>query len=111
MSETDKNYPPYLDRPEATYDEEGNHKKQDQDQVEHPSHYTDGKYECIDVMEGQFGRKATADFCHLAAFKYIWRAGRKAEQGKSIAEKQIEDLRKAEWYLKKEINLLTDLKV
>jgi hypothetical protein len=62
------------------------------DPVEHPSHYTDGKYEVIDFIESR-----GLGF-HLGnAVKYISRAGKK-EPGK-----KIEDLRKAMWYLRRAV--------
>lgn len=60
------------------------------DNVNHPSHYTDGKYECIDFIES-WGLGF-----HLGnAVKYITRAGKKDP------EKTKEDLEKALWYLKR----------
>ena len=60
----------------------------EEDNVNHPSHYTDGKYEVIDFIE---------DYqlpYHVGnAVKYISRAGKKDE------DCYIEDLKKAEWYL------------
>ena len=65
------------------------------DPVNHPSHYTDGGIETIDFIE------AKKLGYHLAsALKYISRAGKKDPA------KTIEDLRKAEWYLKRYIGLL-----
>jgi hypothetical protein len=57
------------------------------DQINHPSHYTDGGYETIDFIEKmQLGY-------HLGnAVKYISRAGKKTSD-------PIEDLNKAMWYL------------
>lgn len=40
------------------------------------------------------------------AIKYLWRAGLKTEEGKTGAEKAIEDLRKAAWYVNQEIKRL-----
>lgn len=61
--------------------------------VDHPAHYSPGVYEVINVIEAW-----NLDF-HLGnAVKYIARAGRKDP------EKTIEDLQKAIWYLKREIN-------
>lgn len=58
------------------------------DPVNHPSHYTDGKIEVIDFIEDK-----KLNF-HLAnAVKYISRAGKKDPS------KEIEDLKKAQWYL------------
>lgn len=59
--------------------------------VDHPSHYAEGrKYEPIDVIEDwELG------FCLGNAVKYISRAGRKNDA--------VEDLKKARWYLDREI--------
>lgn len=60
------------------------------DVVNHPAHYTDGKYECIDFIES-WGLGF-----HLGnAVKYITRAGKKNP------EKTKEDLEKAIWYVKR----------
>lgn len=63
------------------------------DAVNHPAHYTShpAGIECIDVVE------------HLPfnignAIKYLWRAGLKGDA--------VEDLRKAEWYARREIERL-----
>ena len=64
--------------------------------VNHPSHYNQGKYECIDVMVETFGQEAAQNFCLLNAFKYIWRA--KNKNG-------MEDVNKAIWYLNKLVDL------
>ena len=67
---------------------------QGREKVEHPKHYNQGSIECWDAMEAAFGKEAVMTFCHLNAFKYIWRT----------AEKNgIEDVEKA-------INYLTKLK-
>ena len=64
--------------------------------VEHPAHYNQGKFECIDVMLETFGKEATQHFCLLNAFKYIWRTGEK---------NGVEDVKKARWYLDKYLEL------
>ena len=69
--------------------------KQLKEMVNHPDHYI-SKYECIDVMEEVFGSQAVKDFCICNAFKYLWRYKKK---------NGIEDLKKARWYLDKEIEL------
>ena len=62
------------------------------DQVNHPSHYTDGKIEVIDYIEDKgFG------FCLGNAIKYISRAGKKDQN------KEVEDLQKAIWYINRKI--------
>ena len=62
------------------------------DVVNHPSHYTDGKIEVIEYIEDkQLG------FCLGNAIKYISRAGKKNK------DKEIEDLEKAIWYINRRI--------
>jgi len=67
--------------------------KAEHDPVNHPSHYTSGGIETIDVIEA---------WClgfHLGnAVKYISRAGRKGSE--------LEDLKKARWYLDRAISKL-----
>ena len=65
--------------------------------VNHPSHYKNNKYEAIDVMLDIFGKDKTAAFCELNAFKYLWRANNKGTD--------IQDKKKAIWYLNKYIEL------
>lgn len=64
------------------------------EQVNHPKHYNQHSagIECIDVI-----RHYTCDIAN--ALKYLWRAGLKGEIGKEAAEKEIEDLKKALWYI------------
>lgn len=67
------------------------------DSVNHPSHYTQGKYEVISVIE-DWGLNF-----HLGnSVKYIARAGKKDPQ------KTIEDLKKAVWYIEREIKRRTE---
>jgi hypothetical protein len=65
------------------------------DNVNHPKHYTDGKIEVIDFIEDK-----GLNFHKGNCIKYICRAGKKDQT------KEIEDLEKALWYLKREINRL-----
>jgi hypothetical protein len=63
------------------------------DNVNHPSHYTQGKIECIDAIEESTkGLLGIAAVCVANVIKYIWRY--KFKNG-------IEDLKKARWYLDK----------
>ena len=71
--------------------------KNKKEMVNHPSHYKNNKYECIDVMLDIFGKDKTAAFCELNAFKYLWRANNKGTD--------IQDKKKAIWYLNKYIEL------
>ena len=66
------------------------------DNVNHPSHYETGNFECIDVMIETQGKEAVMDFCVCNAFKYIYRHNNK---------NGIEDIKKAKWYLDKYIEL------
>lgn len=69
-----------------------------------PGHYgAGGKHECIDVMEQQFGVDAVMNFCCLNAFKYLYRCQKK--------DNDIENMRKAKWYIDKYINLANLIKV
>lgn len=58
-----------------------------------PTHYREhpSGVECIQITEH-------FNFCLGNAIKYIWRAGRKNDY--------VEDLRKARWYLDREISRL-----
>ena len=64
------------------------------DQVNHPKHYVShpSGVECIEITEHM-------NFNLGNAIKYIWRA--------SLKGKEIEDLRKARWYVEREIQRLT----
>lgn len=68
--------------------------------VNHPAHYGGDKtYEVIKVIEAW-----ELDF-HLGnSVKYIARAGKKNK------EKEVEDLEKAIWYLKRKIDIITNKK-
>lgn len=69
----------------------------EKEMVNHPFHYKNGKYEAIDIMIDVFGKDKVADFCELNAFKYLWRADNKGTD--------IQDKKKAIWYLNKYIEL------
>ena len=60
------------------------------DPVNHPSHYTYGNIECIDYIEDK-----DFNFNLGNAIKYVTRAGHKIDA--------IEDLRKAVFYINREI--------
>ena len=70
-----------------------------EDAVNHPLHYTSGKIETIDFIEDQ-----SLNFHRGNAVKYIVRAGKKDP------EKEIEDLKKAAWYINREIARLENAK-
>lgn len=74
----------------------------DYEYVNHPNHYQFGSestYEVIKIIEA-----LEMDF-HLGnTFKYIARAGKKE------IDNEIQDLRKASWYLQRKIELLESKK-
>ena len=70
---------------------------ENKDNVNHPSHYATGKFECIEVMVEIFGEEAVQIFCLLNAFKYLWRCNGKG--------KKNEDIEKANFYLTKYIEI------
>lgn len=87
---------------ECRYTEEGKALKDyfvkvPKEAVNHPEHYSNGQFECIEVMFDVFGNDKVADFCELNAFKYLWRADNKGTD--------IQDKKKAIWYLNKYIEL------
>jgi hypothetical protein len=70
--------------------------------VNHPAHYggADNPYEAIKVIEAwQLG------FCLGNAVKYISRAGKKVTHPTPEASR-LEDLKKARWYIDREIEYL-----
>ena len=75
------------------------------DSVNHPDHYTSDPsgVECIQITRHR-------NFNVGNAFKYLWRAGLKQDPGKDALEKQVEDLRKAIFYINDEITRLTESK-
>lgn len=66
------------------------------EKVNHPKHYNEhpSGVECIDIAEG-------FNFNLGSAIKYIWRAGLKP------GEDTLDELRKAVWYINREIERLS----
>lgn len=66
-----------------------------------PAHYRSDPsgVECIDVVRHR-------NFNVGNAIKYLWRAGLKAHPGQEQRDKEIEDLKKARWYIADEIRKL-----
>ena len=71
------------------------------EKVNHPSHYNShpSGIECIEIVRHY-------DFCVGNAIKYLWRAGLKSEEGYSDKSKEIEDLKKAIFYINDKIKQL-----
>jgi hypothetical protein len=68
----------------------------DFDVINRPKHYTDSKIEVIDYIEDK-----RLGYCLGNAIKYISRAGKKNPAT------EVEDLKKAKWYLERRIYELT----
>lgn len=85
-------------------------KSKKEDWVNHPGHYTKGKYECKDVITDLLVHKEMdGAYCWLIgnALKYLWRAGDKpGDYGKTREQKIIEDLDKARFYINEAIGHL-----
>jgi hypothetical protein len=69
--------------------------EKDNNPVEHPSHYNQGSIEVIDFIEDQ----AHLGWCRLNAVKYICRSGVKKSESKE------QSIRKAIWYLERELGM------
>jgi hypothetical protein len=72
-----------------------NNMSEKKEQVDHPKHYNHGKFEVIDVIEDW-----QVDFHIGNVIKYVSRAGRKND------DTEIQDLKKALWYLQRKIEIL-----
>ena len=68
------------------------------DSVNHPSHYTQGKVECIDAMEQVLGREAVMHYCLGATFKYLWR--------RKLKENEEQDIQKSLWYFDRFVEII-----
>lgn len=66
------------------------------DNVNHPSHYTQGKVECIDAIEAGMSEEMFEGYLKGCCNKYLWRYKMKGGS---------ESLRKAQWYLDRLIKL------
>jgi hypothetical protein len=64
-----------------------------EDLVNSPSHYASGSVECIDAIEASLTVEAFRGYLKGNIQKYLWRY---EEKGNAL-----QDLQKAEWYLKR----------
>lgn len=68
------------------------------DNVNHPSHYTQGGIECIDALKAAtIGKTGIEAVCVANVIKYLWRYEEK---------NGLEDVKKAQWYIKRLIQEL-----
>ena len=72
---------PWLTTPKVTNDD-----------VNHPSHYTDGSIECIEAIEAQLTPEEYRGYLKGNIVKYVWRERHKGN---------TESLKKAQWYIKR----------
>lgn len=66
------------------------------DNVNHPTHYTDGGIECIEAIEAALTTEEFRGYCKGNIQKYVWRERMKGG---------TESLKKAQWYLDRLIEL------
>lgn len=63
------------------------------DEINHPTHYTQGEVECIDAIKAAVkGLNGIEAVCVANAMKYLWRWKRKNGR---------KDIEKARWYIDK----------
>lgn len=73
-------------------------KQKEEDVVNHPNHYTQGRVECIDALESAtINKRGIEAVCTANIIKYLWRY--ESKNG-------LEDVKKAQWYLQKLIQEL-----
>ena len=61
-----------------------------------PNWYTQGPVECIDAIESAFNKAEVQAFCHINAFKYIWRSTTHKDSTSTNVHKAI-------WFLQRSL--------
>ena len=87
----------------AAHDEDADlweDEEEEEDMVGAPKHYNSGNIECIDAIEGSMSSHAFKGYLKGNCMKYLWRYDYKG--------KQVEDLQKAGWYLRKLTAMVTE---
>ena len=69
------------------------------DNVNHPSHYTQGGIECIDAIQASMTKEAFCGYLKGNIQKYMWRYEHKGG---------LESVKKAKWYIDKLIAIMED---
>ena len=72
------------------------HREIHKDDINHPSHYTEGGIECIEAIEAQLTPEEFRGYVKGNCVKYLWREKHKGGN---------ESLRKAQWYLNRLVDL------
>ena len=70
----------------------------EEDAVNSPDHYNTGNIECIDAIEDSMSPAAFKGYLKGNCMKYLWRYDYKG--------KPVEDLKKADWYLSRLIEMV-----
>ena len=66
------------------------------DNVNNPAHYKKSDVECIDAISSALSPDEFKGYCKGNILKYVWRENHKGKK---------EDLKKAQWYLNKLIEI------
>jgi len=74
--------------------------EEEEDMVGAPKHYNSGNIECIDAIEESMSSHAFKGYLKGNCMKYLWRYDYKG--------KQVEDLQKAGWYLRRLTDMVTE---
>ena len=74
--------------------------EEEEDAVNSPDHYNTGNIECIDAIEESMSSVAFKGYLKGNCMKYLWRYDYKG--------KQVEDLEKAGWYLRRLTDVVTE---
>lgn len=70
------------------------------DMVNNPPHYNQSGIECIEAIFAALGPEGFQAYCQGNALKYLWRHKYKGNA--------VEDLKKAQWYINKIIEVYED---
>ena len=74
--------------------------EEEEDCVNSPTHYNTGNIECIEAIEESMSSVAFKGYLKGNCLKYLWRYDYKG--------KQVEDLQKAGWYLRRLTDMVTE---
>ena len=72
----------------------------EEDLINNPEHYNTGSIECIEAIEESMSSVAFKGYLKGNCMKYLWRYDYKG--------KQVEDLKKATWYLNRLTNIVAE---
>ena len=98
LAEMLQEYPEYGAASGGVWGAEDTFLNEPYDPVSCPAHYVSGGIETIDYIEAKLGVDGAYAFCLGNVLKYVSRAGKKD------VGKEVQDLEKAAWYLKRAID-------